>query len=667
MKVGIINYPGSNCIEDTKKYFPNHVIIWHNESILPSNIDLIVIPGGFSFGDRYYKKATEEFTMDPGRMAIESPVSLVIKEANVRNIPILGICNGFQILIKLGLLTGRLVRNDCDQFVCKKMKCFMYEQEMELYIANGYGKYIPDEDDPSEILMRYENNQIAGVKRQNVYGIMPHPERTSDELFKLLLELDIKIYETMVSEHVSYKSTRKYLKQFLTKGQQVVVGPGENAGIVDIGNNYGIAMRIESHNHPTAIDPYQGAATGVGGILRDIFTMGARPIALLDFLRFSKDSHLIKDTIKGIADYGNCVGIPNVGGDYYVHDCYKQNPLLNVAAIGLVKLDEIIYGRVENEGDILLYVGSKTGKDGVGGTSMASCDLHDDIDKNSIQHGDPFLEKLLLEACLEVNHEKLLVGMQDVGAGGILCSTIEMVERGRNKTKENLGCVVNLEKVPLKEKLSFTQIMISETQERMIMAVKPMMISRIKTIFSKWDLECHEIGFVTSDGKYTLKQNSKTIFSKSMQKFVYPEINWELINYERSLIPQEKVKNKQLWEQYDSSIGCRTIKGPLESGDYSILDIPEAGCKIMLTWGSSVQFCYDHMIKKLAKPVCLINSLNFGNPKFRIKEFVDKVDEIAKQSKELNIPVIGGNVSLYNTTGDKSIDGTVVIVMMGIL
>ena len=510
------------------------------------------------------------------------------------------------------------------------------------------------------------NGQIAAVKKGNVYGMMPHPERTDCQLFKELFFLDLKIHEIMVSEHVSYKSTKQYLKLLPTTSKNVIVGPGENAGIVDIGNDYAIAIRVESHNHPTAIDPYQGAATGVGGIIRDIFTMGARPIALLDFLRFSKNSPLLPYAITGIADYGNCVGIPNVGGDLYESDIYKYNPLLNVACLGLVKHKDIIYGRVENIGDVLLYVGSRTGKDGVGGTSMASKELLEENDKSTIQHGDPFLEKLLLEACLEVNEAKLLVGMQDVGAGGILCSTVEMLQRGREKTKQNLGVLLNLDKVPVKETLTPTQVMVSETQERMIMAVKSTNISQIKAIFNKWDLECHQIGTVNNTGKYSLAVDDKVIYRRKLDSFEAQQIDWPLNDFELSNLPIEKVQNTTLWEEYDSSIGRRTIKGPLEPGHYAILDVPEAKQKLVLTWGNSVTDCY-HSMRPIGRPLCLVNSLNFGNPMFRIKEFKEAVKKITKEATHHEIPVVGGNVSLYNATNGINIDGTVIILMLGLV
>ena len=339
MKIGIIRYPGSNCDYDALKYFKNSIFIWHTETVLP-NIDVLIIPGGFAFGDRYYEKATSEYIISPGQMAIESPVTKIILEAAEKNIIIFGICNGFQILTKLKLLPGILQKNNSNKFECRQISCEinMFENKYteKLWIANSYGKYYVNNkeflelEENNQIFLKYQDysngsvGDIGGVCNinKNIYGIMPHPERCTNYIFNKQFFIFIydlyfknKINNLMESEHVSYKSTRKYLKTLLTYSDKVIQGPGENAGIVDIGDGYCIALRIESHNHPIFIDPYQGAATGVGGILRDIFTMGARPIAILDFLRFGNDtnsSDLLEKTIHGISDYGNCIGVPNI-------------------------------------------------------------------------------------------------------------------------------------------------------------------------------------------------------------------------------------------------------------------------------------------------------------------------------------------------------------------
>ena len=393
MKVGIVRYPGSNCDLDTKRYFSESEYIWHNETniCILDSLDLLVIPGGFAFGDRVYEKATGTYTVSPGTQALSSPVSKIILTAAQHKIPILGICNGFQILTGLGLLPGKLEMNKTHKFVCKQVECVssFSTGSYKMYIANKFGNYVCTED--VQIFLEYKHDvleyetKIAGVcnKEQTVFGMMPHPERNESQFRSFLYGLvfsqipqtvtiqtqaifETKVRELMMSEHISYKTTRRFLKNLHTHEDWVVQGPGENAGIVDIGNGYCIALRIESHNHPTFINPYEGAATGVGGIIRDIFTMGAKPIAILDFLRFGVDDNsqrLLSSAIEGISYYGNCVGIPNIGGDLYIDPSYNQNPIVNVGCIGIVKKEHIIYGTAESDGDILIYIGSKTGRE----------------------------------------------------------------------------------------------------------------------------------------------------------------------------------------------------------------------------------------------------------------------------------------------------------------
>src|SRR3990167_8327698 len=282
--------------------------------------------------------------------------------------------------------------------------------------------------------------------------------------------------EAMSSEHTSYKSSKQYLTQLPTKGRQVIQGPGENAGIIDLGKGWALAIRVESHNHPTFIKPYHGAATGVGGILRDIFTMGARPIGSLDFLRFGankKGKELLKEAVHGIADYGNCIGVPTVGGDVFFDKTYNYNCLVNVAAFGIVKKKNIILGNALKPGSDLIYVGARTGRDGIGGAEMASQTL-DAPDENAVQKSDPFLEKLLLEACLELAGTGWIEGMQDMGAAGLLCSTTEVVRRGAKKTGKSFGAEIFLDRVPRKaEGMSAEELLLSESQERMLIVGKP--------------------------------------------------------------------------------------------------------------------------------------------------------------------------------------------------
>lgn len=722
MKVGIIRYPGSNCDQDMLNYFENAFYIWHKEDVLTCAIDLLVIPGGFAFGDRYYKNATSEYVISPGQMALESPVTSIIKKAYENKIPILGICNGFQILTKLKLLPGELRLNNDKKFTCKSVQCALSKNNekeiLSLQVANSYGNYYIEQEELQELKVNnqiiltyndetYDNGSIEGIagvcdKEHLVFGMMPHPERTNDESIKHMLNTIVKskevsnsqqifhekVTDLMNSEHISYKSTRKYLKKLYTKGEHVVQGPGENAGIIDIGDGYCLAIRIESHNHPVFIDPYQGAATGVGGIMRDIFTMGARPIAILDFLRFGNDKnsdYLLETTIKGISDYGNCFGVANVGGDLYRSDMFNKNPLVNVGCLGIVKKENIIYGNAVNEGSYFIYVGSKTGSDGMNGACMASNEFSSDIDiesmKSNIQKGDPFLEKLLLEACCEITQENILEGMQDMGAGGLLCSSLELVQRGRDKTKKNLGCTLFVDNIPTKYYLEPSDRIISESQERMLLVVNPDFVQKVFDIFEKWDLEYSLVGVVNYSGKYNIIDNNENVlYEEDITNFTDILEDWPENRIENNFPIIEKVKNKSLWEQYDTTIGCRTIKGAQQSKSFAILDIYEIKKHILITWGSSVDEClkYVHCFNnkseeainykyEKAEPKAIVNCLNFGNPSDTMGDFSDIVNNLKTDCEYYNIPIVGGNVSLYNATDNVSIQPTPILLMVSIL
>ena len=697
MKIGIVRYPGSNCDFDTLRYFENSFFIWHNESELP-DIDLLVIPGGFAFGDRIYEKATGKYKISPGEKALESNVTEVIRKAADLGIPILGICNGFQILVKMGLLPGKLIKNNDGNFHSKIVKCKFdnyytpEENKFDIPIANSYGNYKISEEEYSflqynkQIFLRYQEYDngsffnIAGVSNEErtIFGLMPHPERLPKNLnlkktilnmvsYKYNINKDIN--RIMNSEHISYKSTRRYLNKLYTEGDHVIQGPGENAGIIDIGDGYALCLRIESHNHPVFIEPYDGAATGVGGILRDIFTMGARPIALLDFLRLGKgcwSEFIEEEIIRGISEYGNCVGVPIVGGDYIKNECYDNNPLLNVACIGLVKKENIIYGNALNPGSLLIYVGSKTGNEGIGGADMASKEFKLDINnlKNNVQKGDPFLEKLLIEACCELSTINI-EGMQDMGAGGILCSTVEVVKRGRDKTGKNLGCEIYIDNIPLKSKMTVPNILISESQERMLIVSDKSNMGTIINIFNKWDLEFEIIGKVTEDGLYNIIKKDRSIYRKGFDTFSYPIETWfEKGRSEKVEIKKEK-HDFNKWSVYDNTLGGRTIKGPLEKGSYAILDLYEVDKKLYIVWGYNFDECKEKMDKFEAENLAIVNCLNFGHPKDSIKDFSDTIDDLSEKCKKFNIPVIGGNVSLYNSTDNKSIPPTPVLMMVG--
>ena len=713
INVGIIRYPGSNCDLETFRYFNFNdenkcFFIWHKETdfSLLNNLDLLVLPGGFAFGDRIYNKATENYIISPGTMALQSPVSILIQEAVNRNIAILGICNGFQILTQMGLLPGKLLLNDCKKFVCKKVKCNVsyktIQDSTELYIANSYGKYVNNEKLKSDecYFLRYEDKSIAGVcnKPKKIFGMMPHPERNNldfkNTFFQMLfyeeqmiepnyqMIFDKSIKELMFSEHISYKTTKKYLRNLHTKEPWVVQGPGENAGIVDIGKSpdgteYCIAIRIESHNHPTFIDPFEGAATGVGGILRDIFTMGARPIGILDFLRFGVDTNsnqLLNKAIQGISYYGNCIGVPNIGGDLYLHPSYNTNPLVNVGCLGILKKENIIYGNVKNNNNYLIYVGSKTGNEGINGAAMASntfanSNISEEL-KSNVQKSDPFLEKLLLEACCEIADNKLADGMQDMGAGGMLCATLEVVKRGIEKTEiQDLGCEIYLDKVPTKYDMEFNNILISESQERMLIVANETNLPKISEIFEKWDLEYSVIGKTNNSSKYQVYYNNKLLYSDNISNLDSPEdyINIPTKYIKVNQTQPTKIKNPHFWTMYDSTVGNRTLKGPDKPGHYAILDIYEVNKQLILTWGETFDKCYEKMkLFENVKPLCIVNCLNFGDPKYSLYDLRETIIDLGSKCKLHNIPVVGGNVSLYNTTNTQSIRPTPILLMLGI-
>ncbi len=490
--------------------------------------------------------------------------------------------------------------------------------------------------------------------------------------------------QAMSSEHTSYGSTKKYLKKLPTTGKYVIQGPGENAGIVDLGQGWALAIRIESHNHPSFIKPYHGAATGVGGILRDIFTMGARPIGLLDFLRFGTDNRakkLFKEVVRGIADYGDCVGVPVVGGDLFFDATYNHNCLVNVAAFGLVKKKNIIYGNALSVGSDLIYVGARTGRDGIGGAQMASANLNV-LDERAVQEADPFLEKLLLEACGELAQTDWIEGMQDMGAAGLLCSTTEVVRRGQKKTGKNLGARVYLNRVPTKAtNMTPVEMLLSESQERMLIVGKRKYRSKILKLFKHWDLEAVVVGEVVTGGKYTIVYDQKGMKNISLVMDldkIIPDVEtpWKLV-------PQEPQKSKStsgtmaqkkyIWQQYDWMVGTRTIKGPDMPGQYAIMAVPEVDSELVVCWGSdpagegfAFDKCFEQMKNLKARPLGLTNCLNFGHPKESMWVFVKTIDVLAKRCREFNVPVVSGNVSLYNSYKNHSIKPTAVLVMVGL-
>lgn len=504
-----------------------------------------------------------------------------------------------------------------------------------------------------------------------------------------------QITDAFSSEHTSYKSTKRYLSRLpYTEGPYVIQGPGENAGIVRLGKDWALAIRIESHNHPSFIHPWRGAATGVGGILRDIFTMGARPIALLDFLRFGtneKATHIREEVVRGIADYGNTVGVPVVGGDIHFDKTYDNNCLVNVACLGLVKEKNIIYGRATTPGDCLIYVGGKTGRDGMGGAQMASQTLNV-MDEAAVQNADPYLEKLLLEACCELAETGWIVGMQDMGAAGLLCSTTEVIKRGRDFTRStSLGATILLDYVPTKASdMTPIELLLSESQERMLIVGKKEHIPDIFAVFNKWDLEAATIGHVTNDGFYTLRYQGSEWAAPFGELFPDVEENWPLTAWKTQntnhldTLPNmsKELLHQSIWRQYDHMVGTRTVKGPDTPGNCAVLNIPEIGKHLVITWASdegginqdrfrvAVAEMFVQALSKMidlgAEPLGLTNCLNFGHPKDSMGAFAQTVEDLGNLSLKHGVPVVSGNVSLYNAHKNHSIKPTVVIVMVGV-
>lgn len=709
MKICVIHYPGSNCAYETEQYFRDFPKGITNQIVsvtakcadkeLLESCDLVVLPGGFAYGDRVYDKATESYVISPGTMALESPVTRLLPDINV---PIIGICNGFQILTGLGLLPGSLGKNKSGRFECQVRACTYVDPEnkrsteLDLWTANSYGEYIAEPEGKASPksglpVLYYKNAKVAGVynPERKILGLMPHPERThgsdghkfKELLYSLLIKnkklpvsqrIDQTIIKLMHSEHISYKSTKRYLKNLYTSGDHVVQGPGENAGIIRLGNGWCLVIRIESHNHPTYINPFEGAATGVGGILRDIFTMGARPIAIMDFLRFAdeeKSMQQCREAMEGIAYYGNCVGVANIGGDLRCNPRYSKNPLVNVMAMGLVKEDQIIYGRAY-PGSLLVYVGAKTGRDGIGGAAMASQSFSDQMNTKSmqgnIQKSDPFLEKLLLEACCELAEGKMIQGMQDMGAGGLLCATVEVLKRGTDHLSITLGCTLDLDQVPTKCQMEPEDILVSESQERMLIVCTTEQYLNVAKVFDKWDLEHHQVGAVNTHGTYNVHYNGKSVYQRDINTINRaPEQRWLIDDDTNDHMRYSKFMSIDR-TIYDATVGNRTIRMKSgESNRTAVVDIPEADGQLHVSYGESFHEVYESLSKADIKPLCAVNCLNYGHPSSSMRYLKTDLDSFNQSCKEYGIPIVGGNVSLYNNTDGTDIIGTPVFVLVG--
>jgi phosphoribosylformylglycinamidine synthase len=531
---------------------------------------------------------------------------------------------------------------------------------------------------------------------------------------------ELGIFSVMWSEHCSYKSSRVHLKRLPTRSKRVLQGPGENAGIIDIGDGWACAFKIESHNHPSFIEPFQGATTGVGGILRDIFTMGARPVAVMDSLRFGpitaskdtsqKDLHknhsILEGVVSGVASYGNCFGVPNLGGETKFEPCYSGNPLVNAFAMGLVRKNEIFYARAAGEGNPVIYVGAKTGRDGIHGATMASEEFSEasEAKRPNVQVGDPFLEKLLLEACLEAMQTGAIVGIQDMGAAGLTCSTCEMGGRG------GVGIEIELDRVPQRETgMTPYEIMLSESQERMLLVAQKGREHEVYRVFEKWGLDAVEVGKVTTDNKLRVLEHGKVVAEIPNQALtddapVYkrPLARWE------PPVPREKPEHVRLarttdftstlqqllaspnicgkrwvWQQYDHMVQTNTVEAP-GAGDAGVIRIKGSQRGLSMALDGNGRWCYldprlgaMHAVAEAARkvacsgatPVGATNCLNFGNPeKPQIMwQFSQTIDGITKACEELEIPITGGNVSFYNETLGEGIYPSPVLGVVGIL
>ena len=532
------------------------------------------------------------------------------------------------------------------------------------------------------------------------------------EICKLLKRIpnitELGIFSAMWNEHCSYKSSKLHLKKLPTKGKQVIQGPGENAGVVDIGDDDAIVFKIESHNHPSFIEPYQGAATGVGGIMRDVFTMGARPIANLNSIHFGSPQHkktknLLRGVVHGIGGYGNCMGVPTIAGQTSFDSSYNGNILVNAMTLGLVKKDKIFYSKATGLDKPVIYVGSKTGRDGIHGASMASASFDEKIEekKPTVQVGDPFTEKLLLEACLELMKGDSIIAIQDMGAAGLTSSSIEMASKG------SLGIEINLNKVPCREtKMTPYEIMLSESQERMLIVLESGKEEQAKKIFDKWNLDFAIIGKTTKSKKIELYFDDKKVadipvntlvenspmYDRKWKKAKLPKKNkikkedlnnLKIIDVLKKILSNPNICSKEwIWQQYDHTVMGDTIQKP--GGDSGVVRVHGTEKAIAASVDSSAVYCWAHpltggkqvvcesfrnLISVGAKPLAITNCLNFGSPENEenMGEFVECVQGIGEASEYLKFPVVSGNVSFYNQTKDEGIKPTPSIGGVGLI
>ena len=553
---------------------------------------------------------------------------------------------------------------------------------------------------PSVPEMSFADAQSMGLSAEEWQLILKRLERTPNQC-------ELGIFSAMWSEHCSYKSSRRWLKTLPTEGPQVIQGPGENAGVVDIGDGLATVFKIESHNHPSFIEPYQGAATGVGGILRDIFTMGARPVALLNALRFGapendKTKHLVSGVVAGIGGYGNCIGIPTVGGEVNFHASYNGNILVNAMAVGLAHSDRIFYSAATGAGNPVIYVGAKTGRDGIHGATMASTEFSDETESKrpTVQVGDPFTGKLLMEACLELMAADAVLSIQDMGAAGLTSSSVEMASKG------GLGMEIDLDLVPVREDgMSAYEIMLSESQERMLMVIDPSQAEIAKAIFEKWDLDFMPIGRVTETDRLVLLKEGEVACDIPLAPLVddAPEYDrpYQADDAQRQLTTVELVTDvtvsdilktlvgtsdiasrRWVYEQYDSHVMADTMAGP--GGDAAMIRVHGTKKGLAMSTDCTPRYveadpfeggkqavaeAYRNLCATGAKPLAVTNNLNFGNPEKQniMAQIVGSVNGMSEACRGLDTPVVSGNVSLYNETDGVAIQPCPVIGMVGVI
>jgi len=556
---------------------------------------------------------------------------------------------------------------------------------------------------------------MDAVEAKSVSAVLAAEYGLSAAEYKTLLEImgrapsltELGIFSVMWSEHCSYKSSRIHLKKLPTKAPWVIQGPGENAGVIDIGGGLAAVFKIESHNHPSFIEPYQGAATGVGGILRDVFTMGARPIAIMNALRFGdpahpKTRHLVAGVVAGIGGYGNCMGIPTVGGETEFHAAYNGNILVNAMTVGIARADRIYYAKAAGIGNPVVYVGSKTGRDGIHGATMASAEFDDKSDEKrpTVQVGDPFTEKLLLEACLELMATDAIVSIQDMGAAGLTSSSVEMASKG------GLGVDLDIDKVPMRETgMSAYEVMLSESQERMLMVLKPGREDDARRIFEKWELDFAIVGRLTDTGRLVVRRGGKVEADIPVDPLVAKSPLYDRKSEKspkRAAIDARTIKppmaprealiklmggpnfasKRWVWEQYDHLVRGQTVQRP--GGDAAVVRIEGTEKALAISTDCTPRYCladpfeggrqavaecWRNLIAVGARPRAVTNNLNFGNPErpATMGQLVGCVEGMAQACAALDFPVISGNVSLYNETNGKAIMPTPVIGGVGLL